>query len=137
MIRKSLDEKYKVWKRLYEHTTNPSSKVDAKSFIQMKSLEMEFKRNGYEPYLNERKVTKDDLFLSFVQLTQLDPGMFPETSYQEYKKRVGNEKLDKILHETDNPDELMDSFVEEIEKNSDTLNKAEKKLKIGPIWIVL
>jgi carbonic anhydrase len=127
IIRKSLNEKYKVWKRLYEQTTKPSAKVDAKAFIQMKSLEMEFKRNNYEPYLNERKLTKDDLFLSFVQL---DPNMFPETSYLESKKRMNTEELDKILTNHEDIDKFVDNFVDEIEKNSLTLNKAEKKLKI-------
>ena len=87
----------------------------------------ELKKNNFEPFLKDRQMTHNDLFLSFVQL---DQEIFPETSFLESEKKMHSNELDKILTANEDIDDIVTNFVDEVQKNSKTLINAEAKLKI-------
>jgi hypothetical protein len=69
-LRKELDDKFQLWKKLYLESQKENGANQASYFTQMKSLEKVFIENKYEPYLN------------FVQTQQ----MLKNTAFIEKKK---------------------------------------------------
>lgn len=51
-LRKELDEKFQLWKKLYRESQKDNGTNQASYFSQMMSLEKVFIKNKYEPYLN-------------------------------------------------------------------------------------
>jgi carbonic anhydrase len=150
--RNLLMDKYKLWKDLLEeqtHLEKQGKTSETHVLIQMKLLENELKKNNFEPYMNEKVQKEDDMFLSFIQLSEQVSSEVnkPVNSYDDIMKDLDKieEKVGiKEDHRTvepehplirqmekvhDNIDDIINHFKHAAEKNNEKITEAELKIE--------
>jgi carbonic anhydrase len=119
--REEIEEKFKLWKDLFQKTTG--GKVDAHFFIQMKNLERDLIHFNYQPFLEHQNSFESMPSLSFVQLSEKE----------KFTGDEDNKNLVSILEKAKSGDleKDLDNLFANADKEvqSEALDKAQKELK--------
>lgn len=135
ILRKSLEEQYNMWKKLYDNSTKVQ--LSPHVFIQMKMLEKSLRDNKYQPFLKDVDVfSSNEGFFSFLQMSDElfdsindssnNDLMLASISENEEKSESNSESEPESS--SDDIDSLISNFNNAVKNNTKTLAKADEAL---------